>query len=284
MKLSIYRRADYSAKSKEDKQALSRLASSPNIPETIQVDNIDFLISAVTSYAWSPSVFDGVRSNDNFVSTDFMAVDVDNGLTIEEAEKTVQKSGLAALCLPSSSHTPEAHRFRLVFPLAKTIFSKKIFDDTWDYLLELFPTLDAACSDYCRFYIRSSMDDGFYQDGDFLLPVEKTAETEMKYNMSEVHLEVTDDIEKVVEELYGEKRTKIPESVHFFLKNAHTGIHGGWTNALNSAAFSLSLSGIDDTIIWEVCDRLCPDGGLDKKDKYQVTRAIRDGKNKRVKE
>lgn len=281
MRISVYKKADYSAKSKEDKNILSKLSSFPNLPETITVSDIDSLITAITSYAWSPSVFEGKRHNDNFISADFMAVDFDNGLRIEEAEKIVQRLGLAALCLPSSSHTPEHHKFRLVFPMAKTISSKKIYDDTWDYLLGLFPMIDPSCSDYARYYIRSSMDDGFYQDGDFLLPVEKAAEPEMEYNLSEVHLEVTDDIEKVVEELYGEKRTKIPEAVHFFLKNAYTGIQGGWTNALNSAAFSLSLSGIDDTIIWEVCDRLCPDGGLDKKDKYQVTRAIRDGKKKR---
>ena len=281
MKLSVYKKADYSAKSKEDKQALSRLASSPNIPETVQVNNIDSLISAVTSYAWSPSVFDGVRSNDNFVSTDFMAVDVDNGLTIEEAEKTVQKSGLSALCLPSSSHTPEAHRFRLVFPLAKTISSKRTFDDTWDYLLSLFPTLDPSCSDFARYYIRSSMEDGFYQDGDFLLPVENEVEKEREYNMSDVQVEVTEDIAKTVEELYGKNRRTISESVAFFLKEAHTGLPGLWTNSLNSAVFSMALSGIDENSIWAICEQLAP-LSLDKSDKYQITRSIRDANKKRL--
>lgn len=281
MRISVYKKADYSAKSKEDKTVLSKLTSFPNLPETITVSDIDSLITAITSYAWSPSIFEGKRHNDNFISADFMAVDFDNGLRIEEAEKIVQRLGLAALCLPSSSHTPEHHKFRLVFPMAKTISSKKIYDDTWDYLLSLFPTLDQQCSDYARFYIRSSMDDGFYQDGDFLLPVEKAAEPEIEYNISDVQIDVTEDIEKIVEKLYGKKRQTIPESVAFFLKEAHTGLPGLWISSLNSMAFSLALSGVDDSVIYDIVEQLAPNP-LDSKDRYQITRSCRDGKKRRV--
>jgi hypothetical protein len=280
MKISVYKKADYSAKSKEDKNILSKLSSFPNLPETITVSDIDSLITAITSYAWSPSVFEGKRHNDNFISADFMAVDFDNGLRIEEAEKIVQRLGLAALCLPSSSHTPEHHKFRLVFPMAKTISSKKIYDDTWDYLLGLFPMIDPSCSDYARYYIRSSMDDGFYQDGDFLLPVENEVEKEREYNMSDVQVEVTEDIAKTVEELYGKNRRTISESVAFFLKEAHTGLPGLWINSLNAAVFSLSLSGLDESVIMELVEQLAPNP-LDKKDLYQIKRSCRDGRHKR---
>jgi hypothetical protein len=281
MRISVYKKADYSAKSKEDKNILSKLSSFPNLPETITVSDIDSLITAITSYAWSPSVFEGKRHNDNFISADFMAVDFDNGLRIEEAEKIVQRLGLAALCLPSSSHTPEHHKFRLVFPMAKTISSKKIYDDTWDYLLGLFPMIDPSCSDYARYYIRSSMDDGFYQDGDFLLPVENEVEKEIEYNMSDVQIEVTEDIEKLVEELYGKNRRTVPEQISFFLKEAHTGLHGLWNSSLNSFCFSLALSGVDDSLIYDIVERIAPDP-LDGKDKYQITRSCRDGKKRRL--
>jgi len=134
MKLSIYPRVNFLPKNKDEKALQSRLASNPNLPQEMLVNTEEDLIKAVTSYGWSPSIFSGVRHNDNFVSTDFMSLDIDSGLLIEDAEKRVQKLGLACLCLPSPSHTSEAHRFRLIIPLAKTILNYEDFDATWDWL------------------------------------------------------------------------------------------------------------------------------------------------------
>ena len=281
MLISIYEKANYSAKSKDDKITLSRLTSYPNTPTTKEVANIDSLIELITSYSWSPSIFNGVRHNDNFISADFMAIDVDNGMKIEEAERIVQKLGVAALCLPSSSHTPELHKYRLVFPLVKTIYTKKVFDATWDYLLGMFPALDPSCSDYARQYIRSSMDDGFYQDGEFLMPVEPQEEEYPQYNVSDVQIEVTEDIQKLVEDLFGKNKRTVSESVDFFLKNAHTGLSGIWTNSLNAAVFSLSLSGLEEDVIMSVIEQIAPNP-LDKKDIYQIKRSCKDGSRKRV--
>jgi hypothetical protein len=127
------------------------------------------------------------------------------------------------------------------------------------------------------------MDDGFYQDGDFLLPVEKEQEKEREYNVSEVQIDVTEDIEKIVEQLYGKKRETISESVSFFLKEAHTGLPGLWISSLNSFAFSLTLSGVDDSVIYDIVEQLAPNE-LDGKDKYQINRSCRDGRNKRLQE
>ena len=282
MKLSVYKLANYSAKSKEDKSILSRLASSPNIPDTVEIENEDQLIDIITNYAWSPSVFSGVRHSDNFISADFLAIDFDNGYRIEQAEKLVASLNLCALGLPSSSHTPEHHKFRLVFPLAKTIFSQKVYDDTWDYLHNLFPMLDQSCSDLSRFFIRCSMEDGFFQIGDFLTPVDKPEEKEEtdRYEMSDVQITVTEDIKDLVKQIYGKERETVPESVEFFLVNSATGLPGMWINALNRFVFSLALSGVDDIIIWQVIEQLAPNP-LDKKDNYQINRSIRDGKRSR---
>ena len=125
------------------------------------------------------------------------------------------------------------------------------------------------------------MDDGFYQDGLFLLPVEIPHEPEPEYNMSDVQIDVTEDIEKIVEELYGKNRRTISEQVAFFLREAPTGLPGMWVNSLNSFCFSLALSGVDDSLIYDIVERLAPNE-LDKRDKYQITRSCRDGKKRRV--
>jgi len=276
MKLSIYPRVNFLPKNKDEKALQSRLASNPNLPQILEINTEEDLIKAVTSYGWSPSIFSGVRHNDNFVSTDFMSLDIDSGLLIEDAEKRVQKLGLACLCLPSPSHTSEAHRFRLIIPLAKTILNYEDFDATWDWLQSQFPELDTQCSDYARWYAPSKMDDGFWQDGDFLVPKKAAPVVASPNAYKETQVEVPDDLKDMVKFLYGKEREAIPEAVEFFLTNAHTGLSGLWINALNSCVFSLALSGVDATIIEEVIQKVAP-SELDSKDTYQIKRAIRDG-------
>lgn len=279
MKLSIFPKANYLPKTKDDKIALSKKVSNPNLPEVVHIVNEEDLINIVTSTGWSPSIFSGCRHNENFISTDFMSLDVDSGLTIDEAEIRVQKLGIACLCLPSPSHTSEEHRFRLIFPLAKTIYAIEDFDATWDFLQEQFPELDKQCSDPARWYCMSKMEDGFWQDGDFLVP-KKAPEQVLNQVYNETQVEVPDSIKDIVKLLYGKERSMAPEAVSFFLENAHTGLPGLWINALNACVFSLSLSGVDDTIIEEVIAKIAPTE-LDKRDLYQINRSIRDGKKAR---
>jgi hypothetical protein len=282
MKLSIFSKVNYLPKNKDDKIAQSKLASNPNLPQVIEIATDEDLINAVTSYGWSPSIFSGVRHNDNFVSSDFMSLDIDSGLTMEDAEKRIQKLGLACLCLPSPSFTPEFHKFRLIFPLAKTILNTEDFDATWDWMQEQFPELDIQCSDVSRWYAPSKMEAGFWQDGEFLVPKKAPQAQASSLNYAEAQVMVPEELSEIVKLLYGKERETIPESVEFFLTNAHTGLPGLWINALNSCIFSLALSGVDDIIIEEVIDKISPEP-LDKRDIYQINRAIRDGKKAREK-
>lgn len=277
MRLSVYPKVNFLPKNKEDKILQSKLASNPNLPEVIEISTDDDLINAVTSYGWSPSIFSGFRHNDNFVSADFMSLDIDSGLCIEDAESRVQKLGLACLCLPSPSHNSKQHKFRLIFPLAKTILSCEDFDETWSWLQKQFPELDTQCSDYARWYAPSKIEDGFWQDGEFLVPKKAPQVQQSSLSYKETQVEVPDNIKDIVKLLYGKDRETVPESVSFFLENAHTGLPGLWINALNGCVFSLALSGVDDTIIEEVMEKISPEP-LDKKDLYQIKRAISDGK------
>lgn len=280
MKISIFPKANFLPKNKDDKIALSKLASNPNLPVVININTEEDLINAVTSFGWSPSIFSGARHNDNFISTDFMSLDIDSGLSIEEAEKRVQTLGLCCLCLPSPSHTETAHKFRLIFPLAKTILNCDDFDATWDYLQKHFPELDNQCSDLARWYAPSKMEDGFWQDGEFLTP-KKTSETQMTlHSYKETQVEVPTELKDLVKFIYGKERDVISESVEFFLTNAHTGLSGLWINSLNSCVFSLALSGVDDIIIQKVIEDVSPEE-LDQRDLYQIKKAIKDGRKYR---
>jgi hypothetical protein len=276
MKLSIYPKVNSLPKNKDDKILQSKLASNPNLPQVLEIATDEDLIQAVTSYGWSPSLFSGFRHNDNFISADFMSLDIDSGLTIEEAERRIQRLELACLCLPSPSHTEQAHKFRLIFPMVKTILNKDDFDATWDWLLTQFPELDKQCSDYARWYAPSKMEAGFWQDGEFLVPKKGKKEEELSYNSHETQVLVPEELGEIVKLLYGKNRDTIPEAVEFFLTNAASGLPGLWINSLNACVFSLALSGVDATIIEEVMSKISPNE-LDKKDLYQIKRSVKDG-------
>lgn len=280
MKLTIYPKVNFLPKNREDKSLQSRLASNPNMPEQVLINTEEDLIKTVTSFGWSPSLFSGYRHNDNFISADFMSLDIDSGLTIEEAEKRIQNLKIACLCLPSPSHTKEAHRFRLVFPLAKTIYNVEDFEATWNWLQEQFPELDKQCSDLARWFAPSKLDDGFWQDGEFLVPKKAPEKESQSRVLKETFVQVPEEISEIVKLLYGKQRETIPESVEFFLTNAHTGLPGLWINALNSCVFSLALSGVDGSIIEDVVSSIAPNE-LDKRDIYQIKRSIRDGNKAR---
>jgi hypothetical protein len=169
----------------------------------------------------------------------------------------------------------EFEKFRLIFPLAKTILCKDDFDATWSWLQEQFPELDVQCSDYARWYAPSKMEAGFWQDGDFLVP-KKAVKQESYKSIVEHQVLVPDELSEIVELLYGKKRETIPEAVEFFLANAHSGLSGLWINSLNACVFSLALSGVDATIIEEVIAKISP-SELDSKDLYQIKRSVKDG-------
>lgn len=248
-------------------------------PEIVEVNTEEDLINIVTNYAWSPSIFKGVRLQENFLEADFIALDIDSGLSIEEAEKRCIEANLTVLCAPSTSHKPEEPRFRLIFPLLRTVKTKEEFDATVHKLAEKFPECDSKCLENARFYFAQTTVDGFWLEGDFL-PIEtpKPLPKQDKYRDSGVQVKVDMKLEEIVEELYGEKRETIPESVHYFLANVHTGLPGEWITSVNACVFSLAMSGIDEDTIMDLMEYLAPRGELTKKDLGTISRAFKDGR------
>ena len=280
MKLSIFPTVYPLPKSKEEKHQESKKASHCQV---VDFTNDDELLKAVTTYAWSPFVFEGnKRLSDNFLSCDLLTYDIDYGMTIEQAELIITKAKLCCLCLPSTSHTPEAHRFRIILPLARTITNAEVYSQTWAKGAELFGVVDEQTKDLGRFFFSCTTDDGFWIEGDFFVPVIPEPINVQNSSHSQTYMiEVTEDIDKLVQDIYGEKRDKIPEAVDFFIRNAPTGLPGKWINSISAASFSLTLSGVDEGVIIDLMEQLAPQGKLDKRDIYQIKRAIRDGVNAR---
>lgn len=287
MKLSIFSQAEPLPKSKEEKSKEAKYFSRPYLPEIAEVENEDELINLVTNFAWSPFIFKEARLKDDFISTDFLVLDIDSGLTIQEAEARIEEAKITALCLPSTSHRPEAHRYRLIFPLSRPITKVDEFVASMEDLMEAFPESDPACKDWARAYFAGTLDDGFWYEGELLEPTEvKVVEKEVnKFGRADITktVKVDLDTEEIVKELYGEERATIPEAVDFFIKNASSGLNGQWTVSLNKFVFVLSLQGIDDDTIIDLVEYLAPNI-LDKTDQNTIKYALRDGKKAREEE
>jgi hypothetical protein len=89
------------------------------------------------------------RGNDNVESVTLALVDYDDGTTIADAQERF--GAFEFLLYTSFSHTPEHHRFRVLFPLEKAIPAAD-WDCAWQHLAKLAPGLDESCKDLARIY------------------------------------------------------------------------------------------------------------------------------------
>jgi len=87
-----------------------------NLIEAVQTDG--FAISY--QYQGDPPT----RSSDNFICTDFVAVDVDGNRTIDNALADPLVKNNALFIYTTVQHTPDDHRYRIVFGLPRTIIDR----------------------------------------------------------------------------------------------------------------------------------------------------------------
>jgi len=278
MKLSIFSKAKALPESKEEKSKEAWYTSKPHYPEVIEVATSEQLIETICSNAWSPSIFSAYRNQHNFLATDFMVLDIDDGMTIDEAEKVVHQLDIATLCLPSTSHSEEHHKFRLIFPLAKSITNKPDFEATMLKLAEHFPADPSCIGDTARFFFGGRVVDGFWYDADLLepTPAEKPKKGEIKRFEHKDNVVVGDSIEELVEALYGEQKAKIPDTIAYFLENAHDGLAGEMYARGNSFLFTCGLMNLDIDRIKEVFYNLYP-YDVTSKVSYMVNKIVEEG-------
>lgn len=278
MQISIFPKAKALPESKEEKNTQAWFTSKPHLPEVVKVIDHEELIKIVCENAWSPSIFTAHRNQHNFKSTDFMVLDIDDGMTIQQAEKVVHKLDKACLCIPSTSHTDTDHRFRLIFPLSRSINNKPEFEETMLKLTELFPADPSCVGDTARFFFGGRLVDGFWYEADLLDPIvpEKPKKGDIKRYDHKSNVVVAQSIEELVEALYGEKRTKVPENISYFLEHAHTGLEGEMYIRGNSFLFTCGLMNLDEKRIKDVFYSLYPHE-VTTKVEYMVDKIIQEG-------
>ena len=94
------------------------------------------------------------RSSSVFGLSDCIAVDVDNGLRLDQLlDHPLGK--YIALCHTTCSHSAELHKFRLMFQLPCIIVKGQLYSEVSTLLIKAFGS-DKACRDCCRFYYGNS--------------------------------------------------------------------------------------------------------------------------------
>ena len=279
IKLSVFPKTKVLPVSKEEKRVESFNCSKPNLPDTISISTEDDLISTITNNAWSPNVFSSYRNQENFVQCDMLVLDIDNGMTLEESYEIVKNLNVSALAMPSTSHTEENHRFRIIFPLSRAIVNKDENSATMNKLVEYFPADPSCVHDYARYYFGCKDGAGYWHESKLLVPTKAPKQViedrRMRSESTETVI-VGESIEELIEALYGEPRAEVPEQIAFFLEEAPTGLEGMWNNSANNFLFTAALMGAEYDRIAEVFETVAPES-LDKYDILMLDRSTKAG-------
>lgn len=94
------------------------------------------------------------RKSENFICSDVLAVDIDGGLMLDAALQEPYVQQYAGLVYTTPSHTPTAHRFRIVFALERTITDPQEMRAAYQGLIRRFGG-DGSCKDACRLFYGS---------------------------------------------------------------------------------------------------------------------------------
>lgn len=118
-----------------------------SLSQSVQVEN------------WSPCLFSGQRRLESeFVGADLAVLDVDSGMTLEQAQEITRDFSIAILT--SRNHQKDkrgvtADRFRMIIPLESRITGLKDYRATMQALRARFPAADPQCLDGARLFFPS---------------------------------------------------------------------------------------------------------------------------------
>jgi hypothetical protein len=105
-------------------------------------------------HPWMPATLDGngKRWQVNANHSEVLGLDIDDGLTIDEALAHYFIASHCGLLIESASSKPEHHKFRLVFPLPKPVEGWERIRLCNRYLAHVVGSADPACKDASRFF------------------------------------------------------------------------------------------------------------------------------------
>lgn len=138
------------------------------VAREVVVKNLSELSQVILKYPWSPATFKNTsdgrkRVAVNAAENSLLVLDIDEGMTIQEAKAVIKKNRFAALIGTTRSHgkdkrtksgkvKPACDRFRVVLKLSKAVHNDQEFKAAWFAAKKLFPAADEACKSIANFF------------------------------------------------------------------------------------------------------------------------------------
>jgi hypothetical protein len=124
----------------------------------VTIDQLSNLVAPPNSFTWSPGIFNGTPSNDNWTCQSIFALDFDGGeLSIEEVYDRLHLYEIKPqLWYETFSSSETLIKFRVVLFLDYPVTNPKIHKLISLGLLKLFPEADQSCKDQARYYFGGS--------------------------------------------------------------------------------------------------------------------------------
>lgn len=139
--------------SKPDDDYKMTITSNLTVQTGITINEFSELVSPPYSLTWSPGLFNGTRSNDNWIQQIVFALDFDSGITIDQVLDRCKQFCMAPhVWYFTFSDSPEKQKFRVVFFLSEPITDTKLHSFILESLLRLFPEADQSCKDASRYF------------------------------------------------------------------------------------------------------------------------------------
>jgi len=120
--------------------------------EALDLTVDQFVANINAGYAFSYQFENNHRKAENFICSDIIAADFDDGMTLEEAMNNEFFINNASFLYTTSSHTSENNRFRVIFQLPHTITDKDLIRSAQTGLTRKFPADVAAVDAARQFY------------------------------------------------------------------------------------------------------------------------------------
>ncbi len=138
--------------------------------ENVKVNNLEEILKShnYSLINWktddSTDIYNRYRKSENFESASGYIVDIDDGLTIDDAKDKLDSLGLNYVMITSKSHQvvkkdkPAIDRFHIIVPFNKPLKSKEKYQAVFGYFAAIFPSIDSSTRDLARFYFASPND------------------------------------------------------------------------------------------------------------------------------
>lgn len=216
--------------------------------------NLEQLHNKIQVTSWSPSIFDGDQRNlKSFKEANFLVLDVDSETSIIDAKRILDNKNLNYSITTSRNHQkiknadspgeqPACDRYRICVPIDDAITCTKTFYYNIRKLGALIPGSDAKCFEPAHFYFPSS---GSPESNSLRLNENNYTITSPK--VTEINL---------AQEIINNSQLS---NLEYYLKNASSGIPGGFNDALNKAAYQAARAGITETEAHNMLEKVAPE-------------------------